>query len=130
MEGSTDFFLLCQPNCHKGFTFTTTKCSFQLTQCETSLRMKNFAVCRCKFANDFFCKVSTCGPLVHLQVILWKNVCCQLLCELFFQQGKFNWERTYKTWLGKSCLPAAIYTSLYPAFYASVNQYKFGQSHL
>ena len=32
MEGNNCFFLCYQPNCHKGFTFTTTKCSLQLTQ--------------------------------------------------------------------------------------------------
>ena len=33
-EGNNFFFLCYQPNRHKGFTFTTTRCSFQLTQCE------------------------------------------------------------------------------------------------
>ena len=52
-------FLCYQPNCRMGFTFTTTRCSFQLTQCilifrARSLRTTNFIVCSCRFANDFF----------------------------------------------------------------------------
>ena len=41
-------FLCYQPNHHKGFTFSTTRCSLQLTQCiltfrvRRSLRMTNF----------------------------------------------------------------------------------------
>ena len=31
------------------------------------------------------------------------------LYELFCQQGKLNWEKTYKTQLGKGHLPATIY---------------------
>ena len=51
------------PNYRKDFTFTTAGCSLQLTQriltfCARSLRMTNFAVCGCWFANDFFCKIA------------------------------------------------------------------------
>ena len=32
MEGNATVFLCYHPNCHKGFTVTTTRCSLQLTQ--------------------------------------------------------------------------------------------------
>ena len=63
--------LLCyQPSCRKGFTFTTTSCSLQLTQHILTFRARrilmktNFVVCWCKFANDFFCKIVAHGSLI------------------------------------------------------------------
>ena len=82
------FFVYYQPKFHNGFTFTTTRCSFQLTHCiltfcVRSLKTTNFIACWCRFANNFFCKITACGPLL---VILLKNVYCQLLlCKLFCQ---------------------------------------------
>ena len=84
-EGSTAFFLCYQPNCHKGFTLTTTECSFQLTQCETKFEDGELGSLQMQVCIYFFCKVSICGPLIYLQMTLLKNVCCQLLCELFCQ---------------------------------------------
>ena len=53
-------FLCYQPNCHMGFSFTTTRCSLQLTQriltfrARRSLRTTNFVMHGCRFANHFF----------------------------------------------------------------------------
>ena len=55
----------------QGFTFTTTRCSLQLTQhilifcVRRSLRTKNFTTCGCRFANGFFCKITAHGPLIY-----------------------------------------------------------------
>ena len=99
--------LLCyQPNCHKGFTFTTTRYSLQLTQriltfrARRILMMTNFVVCGCRFANNFFCKIITHGSLIY-RWYYCKNVCCQFLCELFYSRensiGKklvrLDWEK-------------------------------------
>ena len=65
------FFLCYQLNCHMGFTFTTIRCSLQLTQrnltfgVRRSLATMNFVVCGCRFANNFFFKVTARGPLIY-----------------------------------------------------------------
>ena len=64
-------FLCYQPNCHMGFTFATNRSSLELTQHiltfrgRRSLRMTNFEVRRCRFANEFFCKIATRGALIY-----------------------------------------------------------------
>ena len=86
-EGNTVFFLCYQPNCHKNFTFTKIRCSFQLICILTfpvrrSLRSTNFVVCGCRFANDFcdFCMwtinlltgdvIEKCLSSTFMQVVL------------------------------------------------------------
>ena len=99
-------FLCYQSIFYMGFTFTTTKCSLQLTQhiltlrARRSLRTTNFIVCECRFANYFFCKIGTGGSLIHLWYC-WKMFAAHFYAGCFdsgkIQLGKknlwLNWEK-------------------------------------
>ena len=95
-------FLCYQPNCYKGFTFTTTRCRLKLTQhiltfcARRSLRMTSFIVCSCRFA----CKIGACGPLIYWWYC-WKIFAANFYTRCFDRRGnstgkkltRLNWEK-------------------------------------
>ena len=99
-------FLCYLPNCCKDFTFTTARCSLQLTQqiltfrARRSLRMANFVDCGCWFANEFFCKIAACGPLIYWWYY-WKMFAVNFYASCFDSRGnsigekliRFDWEK-------------------------------------
>ena len=99
-EGNATVFLWY----YKGVTFITNRCSLQLansTHFNFSSQKKfesrtSFAACGCRFANYFFCN---CTWTINLLVILFKSVCCQVLCELFWGNSigkklvRLDWEK-------------------------------------
>ena len=107
------FFVCYQPKCHKGFTFTTTRCRLQLTQhiltfcVRRSLRTDSVSY-GCRFANDFFHKITA-----HVPLIYWwyyrKMFTVNFYASCFVSRENSIEKKTYKTWLGKVCLPAVIY---------------------
>ena len=85
-------FLCYQPNCLKGFTFTTIRCILQLTQrilafhAGRRFRATNFIVCGCRFTNDFFCKIAARGSLIYWWYY-WKMVAVNLYAICFYSRG-------------------------------------------
>ena len=95
-------FLCYLPHCHKSFTCTTAWWSLQvtrwiLTYARRSLRMKNFAVCGCWFANDFFCKIVACGPLIYWWYY-WKMFAVSFYASCFDNRGDSIGKRLIRLW--------------------------------
>ena len=115
-EGNEAVFCMLSAKFHKGFTFTTTRCTLQLTQhiltfyVRRSLKTTNLIVCGCRFANDFFCKIIACGSLIYWWYY-WKMFTVNFYASCFVSRGTLIGKKTYNTWLGKGCFPAAIYAS-------------------
>ena len=100
-------FLCYQFNFFKGFTFTTTRFSLQLSQrmltfhARGKLRMTNFVVCRCRFTNNFFCKIAARGPLIYWWYH-WKIFAVNFYVSCFDSRGnsigekliRLYWENT------------------------------------
>ena len=84
-------FFVCYQH-RVGFTFTTTKCSLQLTQhiltfCVwRSLRTTNFTACGFRFADDFFCKITPRGPLIYWWYY-WKMFTFNVYTSCFVSRG-------------------------------------------
>ena len=70
-EGNATVICMLSAKISQSFTFITGRCSLQLTQCiftfcvRRSLRTTNFIACECRFADDFVCKITACGPLIY-----------------------------------------------------------------
>ena len=57
-----------------------------------SLRTTNFKVCGCRFANDFFCKVTAHGSLIY-RWYYWKVFAVNFYASYFVSRGNSIWKK-------------------------------------